>query len=247
MSANTTNINSSGLPIFDSTAGTFSAVQLTAKGDLLVHNGSNYTKISVGADEKVLLADSAESSGLLWGDIAFTGDWVIVDSQSASSSSFVDFTDLDPSTYATYFISLVDIHPASDNVSLQCLMSVDNGSSFLSSGYKYVYRSMDTGSGSDDENHSSSAAYIESADRIGDASGEGIAGWFWHLPAPTPATQMHQSIEWQLYGQDAGSDLNGYWGGGLNSTSSQVDALRFKFSSGNIESGTFYLYGLEVS
>jgi len=247
MTTNPLNINDSGLPIFNATTGAFSAVAATTKGDLIVHNGTNYTRLGVGANNKILLANSGESTGLLWGDLSFTGNWVLVDSAVASSSSSIEFTNLDPALYATYFISLVDIHSATDNVSLQCLMSVNNGSSFLSSAYKYVYRIMDTGSGADDENHSSSASYIEVADRIGNAAGEGIAGWFWYLPSATPATQLYQSIEWQLYGQDTGTDLNGYWGGGLNSTTSDVDALQFKFSSGNIESGNFYLYGLEVS
>lgn len=247
MTTNALNINDSGLPIFDSSTGDFSAVQLTTKGDLLAKTSSDYVRLPVGANGKILTADSAQTTGLAWDDISFTGDMILLSMQEASSSALLEFTDLDDTTYASFFIFLSDIHPATDSVSLQCLMSIDNGSSYLSSGYQYCYKMLDTGTGTDDENHSSSASYIESADRIGNAAGEGIAGWFWLLPSSTPGTQMQQSIIWQLYGQDSGSDLNGYWGGGINSTTSDVDAIKFQLSSGNIESGKIYLYGLEKS
>ncbi len=243
---NTTNITTSGLPIFDKTTGDFSAVAATTLGDAIVHNGSNYIRLGAGVDDKVLTADSTQASGFKWDDLTFTGDFILLETVNASSSSTVDFTDLDVSTYATLFFSLVNVHPASDNVQLRCLFSTDNGSTFISSGYEYVYRILDAGSGTDDENHDTSATYFEAADRIGNAAGEGIAGWFWFLPSGDP-TQTRHSIEWQLYGQDAGNDLNGYWGGGINSVTNAVDAIRFQFSSGNIEVGDFYLYGLSAS
>lgn len=245
MTTNSSNINDSGLPIFDSTTGQFSAVQLTTKGDALVY-GTNYTRLAVGADEKILKADSTQSSGLAWGDMSFTGDWVLIDQQEVSSASTVDFTDLDYSTYGSFFIRLVNVHPATDAVSLRCLFSIDNGSSYLSSNYSWVYRRFDTGSGTDTSGNSSSSAYIQAAEDIGSAAGEGIAGYFWFLPSSN-ATQMRHVIEWQFYSQDSGNDLNNYWGGGSNTTSSAVDALRFQFSSGNIEVGNFYLYGLSAS
>ena len=243
MTTNSTNINDTGLPIFNSTTGLFDAVALTQKGDTLVHNSSNYTRVAVGADEKILTADSTQATGLLWDDISFTGDMIQIDYFSASSSSSVSFTDLDTSTYHSFFIFFTSLHPATDNVSLRCLLSINNGSSYIISGYSYVYRNMSTSTGTGAESHSSSAAYIQCADSIGNASGEGIAGWFKILPSSN-ASQTRHAIEWQMYSQDTGTNLIGIWGGGTSSTTSAIDAIRLQLSSGNIESGTFYLYGL---
>lgn len=247
MTINPLNITTTGLPIFNTSTGNFAAVALTTKGDLLVHNGTNYTRLPVGNNGEIVKADSAQSTGLLWENLTFTGDLIMISRQTASSSSSITFTDLDTTTYGTFFINLVDIHPSSDNVNLRCLFSTDNGSSFLNSGYAWVYKIIDASSASDSENHGTAQIFIDSADQIGNSGGEGIAGWFWYLPSNNPSTGTKQTIEWQLYGQDDSTDLKGYWGGGTNSTSTAIDAIRFQFSSGNIESGDIYLYGLSAS
>lgn len=246
MTANATNINSSGLQIFTEAAGSFAASDASNKGDLLVHNGSNYTFLTVGANGTVLTLDSAEATGLKWANLSFTGDWVLLDTQTASSSSTIDFTDLDTSTYQSFHIRVINCRPENDGDNFQCLFSIDNGSSFISSGYSWVYRTFDTGSGSDDESHGTIQSFIQATENTGNAAGEGLAGWFLLLPS-NDATQMKHAIEWQLYTQDNGNDLFGIWGGGINSTTSAMDALRFKFSTGTIDTGIFYLYGLEAS
>lgn len=49
--------------------GTLSDVTITAaaKGDILVYNGSAWVDLTVGADTEILVADSAEATGLRWG------------------------------------------------------------------------------------------------------------------------------------------------------------------------------------
>lgn len=42
------------------------ASTLTTKGDVLAHTGSAHTRVGVGANNTVLTADSAETSGLKW-------------------------------------------------------------------------------------------------------------------------------------------------------------------------------------
>jgi len=41
---------------------------LTTKGDIFVHTGSANIRLPVGANDKVLKADSSQTSGLVWGD-----------------------------------------------------------------------------------------------------------------------------------------------------------------------------------
>lgn len=41
----------------------------TTKGDLVGHNGTDTQRIAVGADDRVLIADSAQSNGVRWGQI----------------------------------------------------------------------------------------------------------------------------------------------------------------------------------
>lgn len=82
-----------------------SDVSLTAaaKGDLLVHNGSNWVDLTVGSNDQVLTADSAEATGIKWaaaggglpsgsrGEILayseVAADWVAV---NADTGSFIN-------------------------------------------------------------------------------------------------------------------------------------------------------------
>lgn len=244
MTTNSANINSTGLPIFDSSTGDFSSTALTAKGDLLTYD-TGYNRLPVGVNNKILLADSGQATGNTWGDIPFTGNLVLLDTVQASSSTSIDFTDLDPTTYHSFFIFITSAHPATDNVSFQLLFSTNNGVSFIGSGYEWVYEISNTGSGTSTQQFSASSSSIQASDSIGNTGGEGIAGWFWYMPSDNP-TQFRNSCEWQLYSQDTGTNLESSYGSGLNSTTSTVDALRIQFSSGAIEAGTFYLYGYEA-
>ena len=243
---NSVGITSSGLPINDTSAGTFSAVQLTTKGDMLVHNGANYIRLAVGSDGEVFMADSAQATGHDWGALTFVGDLVPISKSEASSSASIAFTGLDFSTYSSLWINMVDVHPVTDNVQLRVLFSTDGGASYLSSGYDWCYRTFDASTGSGNENHATSSTYTEIVDNVGNGMGEGTAGWFWILPSDDP-TQTRQTMLWEVMCNSNNSDLLGQWGGCQNSTTSTIDAIKFEFSSGNIETGTFYLYGYNAA
>lgn len=243
---NSVGITTTGLPINDTSAGTFSAVSLTTKGDMLVHNGANYTRLAVGTDGEVFMADSAQATGHDWGALSFTGDLVPISKSEASSSASIAFTGLDFSTYSSLWINMVDVHPVTDNVKLRVLFSTDNGVSYLASGYDWCYRKFDASTATGDENHANASTFIEAVENVGNGSGEGTAGWFWLLPSDDP-TQTRQTMLWELMCMSNNADLLGQWGGGQNSTTSIIDAIKFQFSSGNIETGTFYLYGYNAS
>lgn len=244
---NAVGITTTGLPINDTSTGTFSAVDLTTKGDALVHNGTNYTRLPVGTDGQVLMADSGEATGLVWGALSFTGDLIPISNQSASSSASIEFTDLDFSTYGSLWFNMRGIHPATDNVSFRILVSVDNGSSYLATGYSWVYHQYLALDGSDNESHSSFSSFIQACDTVGSGTNEGCGGWLWLLPSDAPGTQTNQALEWQMHSVDISAGLRGHWGGAMNTTSSTIDAIKFQFSSGNIVEGDFYLYGFNAS
>jgi hypothetical protein len=48
---------------------------LTAKGSILSHNGSNNVELPVGTNGQILIADSAQSSGLRWANRAEVQSW----------------------------------------------------------------------------------------------------------------------------------------------------------------------------
>lgn len=49
-----------------STAFVKAVVPLTTKGDLLVHNGTDFVRVPAGTNKQILVADSAAANGLKW-------------------------------------------------------------------------------------------------------------------------------------------------------------------------------------
>lgn len=76
---------------------------LTTKGDLVVRDGSNNIRLPVGADGKFLKADSAQASGLSWGDVVATDLSSMVGTgivQRNGSNSYSTVTVNSPLTYS---------------------------------------------------------------------------------------------------------------------------------------------------
>lgn len=49
------------------------AATLTTKGDLLTHGTSTFTRVGVGANDTLLVADSAQTAGIKWGQVQTAG------------------------------------------------------------------------------------------------------------------------------------------------------------------------------
>lgn len=68
---------------------------LTTKGDIIVHNGTNNIRLAVGANNEILIANSAEASGLEW--IANPG-LLIANNLSDVASDVAAFDNISPVT-----------------------------------------------------------------------------------------------------------------------------------------------------
>jgi hypothetical protein len=87
------------------TNGTINLINPSAKGDLFAGSAANtYTKLSVGANNTVLTADSSTATGLKWASAASGATFI--SRTSFSSSAGVTIDDLFSSTYENYLISM---------------------------------------------------------------------------------------------------------------------------------------------
>jgi microcystin-dependent protein len=61
---------------------------LTTKGDLLTHGASTFARVAAGTNNHVLIADSAQSSGIKWGQVQTAGiaDVAVTSAKLASSA-----------------------------------------------------------------------------------------------------------------------------------------------------------------
>jgi len=245
ITTNAININNDGLAIFESSTGTFSAIELTTKGDILTRTTSVYTDLGVGTDTHVLISDSTQASGLNYAAKTSGSSVIYLETQTASASASVDFTaSFDDLTYLYYIFTYTNVSPTTDGVELRVKMSVDTGSSWESSGYRWVRMRLSSSSGSDSISDSNSDSKIKIMTDLGNSSGEGLSGKAIYIPSPSPSSDypgqlMHDNI----FVKSTGTMYRNF-GKGMLGTNSVVDGIQFYMSSGTVATGVFKMYGV---
>lgn len=173
-----------------------------------------------------------------------SGSEVWLQTQTASASAQLDFTSFVNSSYIAYRIVFVDILPATDSV--QFLMRVGTGAGpTYDTGNNYTYANVQSdNTGGSGTRASTGTSAFELGNAWNNTANRGGSGEIvWYNPnAGTNHphyTQNHSRLA-------AGSEISSNGGGRYLSTTA-VTAFRFLFSSGNITSGTIYLYGVKDS
>ena len=177
------------------------------------------------------------------------GAWNFISKQTASSSSTIDFTSGIDSTYKEYIFKFINIHPATDGASFQFNMSIDSGSNYNVTKTTTYFTAYNYESGGTPAvSYASNVDLAQSTDFQNVNSGVGsdndqCAVGTLHLFDPSNTTFVkHFLTSGNTY---ESSDLSSnVFVGGYGNTTSAVDAVQFKMSSGNIDSGTIKLYGI---
>jgi hypothetical protein len=180
-----------------------------------------------------------------------TGKLKLISSQTASNSASISFTTGLNSTYKVYKFVFVNIHPRTDNVLFQFNLSIDAGSNYnvtkTSSVFDAYHDEADTTAGIEYDTTrdlAQSTAFqslAASLDNDADASLSGSMTLF----NPSSTTYVKHYIANTNTYYNTGLSLNWYVAGYGNTTSA-VNAVQFKMSSGNFD-GTIYLYAIDNS
>ena len=173
---------------------------------------------------------------------------VLISEQTASSSATIDFTSGIDSTYKQYMFKFINIHAATDNVHFQVNFR-DGGSSYdatkTSSAFRAYHAESDIEAGLDYETNVD-LAQATGVQRVtsnqGNDSDQSCSGTL-HLFDPSSTTFVKHYIINNVMDNYANYQLVNYIAGYCNTTSA-IDGVQFSFSSGNIDSGTFKLYGV---
>ena len=174
---------------------------------------------------------------------------VLLSTQTASSSATIDFTSDIDSTYKEYIFKFIDIHPSGTNTELDVTFSSNGGSSYgltkTTTAFYALHNEADstttlTYSTGTDLAQSTSAKNLMV--NVGDGNDESGAGTM-HLFDPSNTTFVkHFIANVNIYDESA-QTVNRYTAGYVNTTSA-INAIQFKMSSGNIDSGVIKLYGV---
>ena len=185
-----------------------------------------------------------------------SGAITLIKTLTASSSATLSFVHgssdvvLD-STYPIYVFKFINMHPATNNVDFMFNLSVDSGSNYnvtkTSSAFRAHHNEADDGSPfiryeSTADLAQSTAFQGLTREDLGNANDKSVSG-FLHLFNPSSTTFVkHFMATTQSVHEADSSDEN--FVAGYGNTTSAVDAVQFKMSSGNMDTGTITLYGI---
>jgi hypothetical protein len=180
--------------------------------------------------------------------IAGAGDMVFISSQTASASASISFTTGIDSTYKEYVFYFIDIHPANNNISFQFNLSTDGGSSYNVTKTSTMFKAVNTEAGSSsfgydiDYDLAQSTAFQILAEGVGNDNDQTISGTL-TLFNPSSTTFVKHFISDINMARHNDSSGN-FFTAGYGNTTSAVDAIQFKMTSGNIDDGKILMFGV---
>jgi len=202
----------------------------------------------------VKLNNQSVKNATSFGSISSLGSMTLIKKLTASSSGTLSFVDgassvvLD-STYKEYLFTFKDIHPATDGASFQFQCSTDSGSNYNKTITSTFFRarhdeadSITSLAYSGNDDLAQSTNFQNLAIEVGNGNDECCSGSL-HLFNPSSTTFVkHYISRFSNYEDDSiARDENS---AGYMNTTSAVDAVQFKMSSGNIDAGDICLYGI---
>ena len=177
-----------------------------------------------------------------------------ISSQTASASASISFTSGLTSTYKAYKFVFVNMHPATDGVLFQFNFSADSGSNYnvtkTTTVFDAYHRENDGSAGlgyntSNDLAQSTAFQNLTPEVELGNANDASVSS---SLLLFNPASTTY--VKHFIYNGNHMSNLDPPWSintyvAGYANTTSAINAIRFQMSSGNIDEGKIYLYGIK--
>ena len=186
-----------------------------------------------------------------------SGALVPIKTLTASSSatlSFVHGTDgvVFDSTYPIYKFVFINCHPATDNAEFTFQGSIDGGSNYNTTATTTFFESYhlenDTSQGLTYQTSFDAAqttSYFNLIANVGNNDDQSCSGTLTlYNPSSTTFVKHFMCDSHNAQGLDRA--YRTFVAGYFNNTN-DIDAVSFKFSSGNIDSGTIKLYGIKDS
>jgi hypothetical protein len=233
---------------------TGSTLTLGASGDTITVS-SDSIKANTFKDAGGNTLFTSDGAGTLSSvNSAFVPDGpILISTATASNAASIDITSGIDSTYDEYMFVCTDIGPATDGVHFSFQVNVDGGSGFnetVTSTYFHAYHNED------DSNSYSAVAYQTAYDQAqgtdlqrlasltGSAADEPTAGVL-HLFSPASTTYVkHFYARANSYYYAYGGYINDNFSAGYINTTSAIDEITFKMSTGNFD-GTIQMYGIK--
>ena len=183
----------------------------------------------------------ASRFGLL-GGVADLGKLELIETQTASASSSIDFTTL--GSYNVHFLTFNDISSSIDNEQIQVRFSNDSGSTYETTNYQYAFQ-QGNASGSFNEVKSTSDNAIDISNPIGNATNEkGNAYCYLYNLGDS---SKYSFVTHQSSLQNNSNVFTFTFGSGVYAVAETINAVRVLLDNSSNITGTVSLYGIAES
>jgi hypothetical protein len=181
-----------------------------------------------------------------------TGNMVLISSQTASASASISFTTGIDSTYKEYQFYFINIHPSTD-ANFIFNASIDSGSNYnvtkTSTIFVAYHYENDTGTALIYDNNNKDLAQstaFQSLTYGGDLNSDADSNFSGSLTLfnPSSTTYVKHFISTSSSIAYTTPYLQHTHLAGYCNTTSAVNAIQFKMSTGNIDDGTILMYGI---
>jgi hypothetical protein len=173
-------------------------------------------------------------------------EMTLVSSATASASTSIEFTLGNFKEYQFYF---VNIHPSVDDTNFQMNFSTDGGSNYnvtkTTTYFRAIHNETDVTTLLEYEaanDLAQSTGFKTLCDDIGSDNDQNANGIF-HLFNPSSTTFVKHFISRIAVSQSANYSMDLNTAGYANTTSALTN-IKFQMSSGNIDAGSIYMYGI---
>ena len=185
------------------------------------------------------------------------GSMVHIKTLTASSSSTLSFVDgsssvvLD-STYPVYLFKFINIHAATADANFQFDTSDDGGSTYNTSKTTTSFRAKHKEDGTNTaleyraNADQAAATYQTIAENLSTGNDDNGNGELYLFNPSSTTFVKHFLCRFTSYQHSEGGNQDQFTAGYVNITSA-IDAVLFRFHTGNIDSGTIKLYGIKDS
>ena len=176
---------------------------------------------------------------------------ILISTQTASTSSTISFTSGIDSTYNEYVFKFINIHSSGNNTDAKFLFngSIDAGSNYNVTKTSTHFSAYFGEDGSDAElayrtndDFAQSTAFLNLTANGNNDNDGNMGGWLKLFnPSSTTFVKHFIALTNTMHAQPANQNV--YVGGYFNTTS-DIDAVQFKFAAGTVDSGTIKMYGV---
>jgi hypothetical protein len=214
------------------------AIGSAARGDLLQRGAATWARLALGTTHKAVMSDGTDA---LW---KYPG-MVLLATATASASATIEFALTSPANadFAAYLVVLAHVAPATDSVNFLLRTSTDGGATYSSGAGTYAWTSACKSAIYFDSESASatSIALTGNASGVSNVTNEHLGGTVTIL---NPVAAQYGSAHFAGYYWESSGALVVATAAGQRLSAGDVDGIQFLFSSGNVASGIFKLYGI---